>query len=196
MMPNFVETPDWSSLPQPTDDGAASHLLGQPMASVALPATDGRTIDLAVVPGCVVIYAYPRTGVPEGPNPDGWDAIPGARGCTPQSCAFKDHYNELRALGVSAVFGLSTQDTDYQREAAARLHLPFALLSDDKGRLMRAMNLPTFTVGTMTLLKRFTLIVEDGKVQHLFYPVFPPDQNAAEVVAWLAADPGREREGT
>ncbi|MBV8899658.1 MAG: peroxiredoxin [Verrucomicrobia bacterium] len=195
-MANFVETPDWSSLPRPTDDGAARHLLGQRMAAVALPATDGRTIDLAVLPGRVVIYAYPRTGLPEGPNPEGWDAIPGARGCTPQSCAFKDHYHELRALGASAVFGLSTQDTDYQREAATRLHLPFALLSDDQLRLTRAMNLPTFTVGTMTLLKRFTLIVQDGQVQRVFYPVFPPDQNAAEVVAWLAADPGRERGGT
>ena len=125
-------------------------------------------------------------------HPDGWDAIPGARGCTPQSCAFKDHYNKLRALGVSAVFGLSTQDSDYQREAATRLRLPFPLLSDDKLRLTRAMNLPTFTMGTMTLLKRFTLIVQDGQVQRVFYPVFPPDQNAAEVVAWLAADPGRE----
>ena len=130
------------------------------------------------------------------PNPEGWDAIPGARGCTPQSCAFKDHYHELRALGASAVFGLSTQDTDYQREAATRLHLPFALLSDDKLRLTRPMNLPTFRVGTMTLLKRLTLIVQDGQVQRVFYPVFPPDQNAAEVVAWLAADPGRERGGT
>jgi len=195
-MANFVETPDWSSLPRPTDDGAARHLLGQRMAAVALPATDGRTIDLAALPGRVVIYAYPRTGLPEGPNPEGWDAIPGARGCTPQSCAFKDHYHELRALGASAVFGLSTQDTDYQREAATRLHLPFALLSDDQLRLTRAMNLPTFTVGTMTLLKRFTLIVQDGQVQRVFYPVFPPDQNAAEVVAWLAADPGRERGGT
>jgi peroxiredoxin len=193
MMPNFVETPDWSSLPRPTDDGAASHLLGQRMASVALPATDGRAVNPAALPGRVVIYAYPRTGLPEVPNPEGWDAIPGARGCTPQSCAFKDHYHELRALGVSAVFGLSTQDSDYQREAATRLHLPFPLLSDDQLRLTRAMKLPTFAVGTMAVLKRFTLIVQDGQVQRVFYPVFPPDQNAAEVVAWLA-DPGRERE--
>lgn len=196
IMSNFVEKPDWSSLPRPTDDGAARHLLGRQMASVALPATDGQTVNLAALPGRVVIYAYPRTGVPELPSPDGWDSIPGARGCTPQSCAFKDHYHELRSLGVSAVFGLSTQDSDYQRKAASRLHLPFALLSDDKLRLTRAMNLPTFTVGTMTLLKRFTLIVQDGRVQRVFYPVFPPDQNAAEVVAWLAVDAGREPEGT
>jgi peroxiredoxin len=146
---------------------------------------------LAALPGRAVIYAYPRTGLPEVPNPEGWDLILGARGCTPQSCAFKDHYNELRELGVSAVFGLSTQDTNYQREAATRLHLPFPLLSDDKLRLTQAMNLPTFTVVTMILLKRFTLIVQDGKVQYVFYPVFPPDQNAAEVVAWLSG-PGRD----
>ena len=146
---------------------------------------------MAALPGRAVIYAYPRTGLPEVPNPEGWDLILGARGCTPQSCAFKDHYNELRELGVSAVFGLSTQDTNYQREAATRLHLPFPLLSDDKLRLTQAMNLPTFTVVTMILLKRFTLIVQDGKVQYVFYPVFPPDQNAAEVVAWLSG-PGRD----
>ena len=142
-MPNFVEKPDWASLPRPTDDGATRHLLGLRMASIALPATDGQTINLAAVAGRVVIYAYPRTGLPEVPNPEGWDSIPGARGCTPQSCAFKDHYNELLELGVSAVFGLSTQDTDYQREAVTRLHLPFPLLSDNKLLLTRAMNLPT-----------------------------------------------------
>ena len=118
--------------------------------------------------------------------PNGWDAIPGARGCTPQSCAFRDHYAELKALGVAAVYGLSTQDTAYQREVAERLHLPFALLSDERLALTAAMKLPTFQVGTMVLLKRLTLIIRDGTVEHVFYPVFPPDRNAGDVVRWLA----------
>jgi peroxiredoxin len=113
--------------------------------------------------------------------------IPGARGCTPQSCSFRDHFAELQALGVDHVFGLSTQDPDYQREAAERLHLPFAILSDERLELTRAMNLPTFETSGMTLLKRFTLVIEEGRVEHVFYPVFPPDRNAAEVVEWLSA---------
>ena len=186
---SFIETPDWSKIPAPTDDGGTRHLLGAPIGSIALPATDGRLIDLSQEPGRVVEYAYPRTGVPDVPNPDGWDAIPGARGCTPQSCAFRDHFAELKSLGVSAVFGLSTQETGYQREAADRLHLPFPLLSDEKLQLTRAMNLPTFRVGQMTLLKRFTLIVNDGRIECVFYPVFPPDRNAADVLAWLRNTP-------
>lgn len=185
-MSNFVEAPDWSKIPAPTDDGATRHLGGSRVASAPLPATDGRTVDLSAEPGRIVVYAYPRTGVPDKPNPKGWDAIPGARGCSPQSCAFRDHFAELRSLGVAAVYGLSTQDTAYQREAAGRLRLPFPLLSDEGLALTRAMNLPTFTVGGMTLLKRFTLIVRDGAIEQVFYPVFPPDRNAAEVVAWLS----------
>lgn len=185
-MSNFVEAPDWSTLPAPTDDGATRHWVGSRVAAVPLPATDGRTVDLSAEAGRVVVYAYPRTGVPDQPNPAGWDAIPGARGCTPQACAFRDHLVELKALGVTAVYGLSTQDTAYQREAATRLHLPFALLSDERLELTRAMNFPTFVVQGMTLLKRFTLVIRDGVIEHVFYPVFPPDRNAAEVVAWLA----------
>jgi peroxiredoxin len=184
-MSNFVETPDWSKIPAPMDDGAARHLRGLRVASISLAATDGRRVDLSAEPGVVVVYAYPRTGVPDKPNPEGWDAIPGARGCSPQSCAFRDHFAELKSLGVSAVYGLSTQDTAYQREAAERLRLPFPLLSDEGLALTRMMNLPTFTVAGMTLLKRFTLIVRDGVIEHVFYPVFPPDRNAADVVAWL-----------
>jgi peroxiredoxin len=150
------------------------------MASVSLPATNGETADLATLPGRVIVYAYPRTGKPGVENPDGWDMIPGARGCTPQSCSFRDHFAELKALGVDHLFGLSTQDPDYQREATERLHLPFAILSDQHLKLTRAMNLPTFEAGGATLLKRFTLVINDGTVEHVFYPVFPPDRNGAE----------------
>jgi peroxiredoxin len=185
-----MSTPgDWTSLPAglpvPQDDGAARHLPGRRLPASALAATDGCVVDLSRLAGRVVIYAYPRTGQPGQPNPEGWDAIPGARGCTPQSCAFRDHFLELKALGVSRVFGLSTQNSAYQREAAERLHLPFPLLSDHDLELTRAANLPTFDTAGMTLLKRLTLIIDDGVVTKVFYPVFPPDQNAAEVIAWL-----------
>jgi peroxiredoxin len=186
---NYVDAPNWSTIPAPQDDGATRHLLGAGLASIPLPATDGRLIDLSKGPGQIVVYAYPRTGVPDVANPDGWDSIPGARGCTPQSCAFRDHFEELKVLGVDAVYGLSTQDSPYQREAAERLHLPFPLLSDEKLLLTHAMHLPTFQVGKMTLLKRFTLIVKDGRIERVFYPVFPPDQNAGDVIAWLSERP-------
>ena len=186
---DFTATPDWSALPAPTDDGAAAHLVGLRLPSVPLPATEGHTVDLSAQPGRVVVYAYPRTGVPDQPNPDGWDAIPGARGCTPQACAFRDHYAELKALGVTAVYGLSTQESSYQREAAGRLHLPFALLSDEALALTNALRLPTFRVGPMILLKRLTLIIRNGTVEHVSYPVFPPDRNAGEVARWLASTP-------
>src|SRR5262245_51275763 len=130
-MENNIEAPDWASIPAPQDDGAASHLQGMRIASIALPATDGTVVDLSALPGRVVVYAYPRTGQPGVDNPDGWDMIPGARGCTPQTCAFRDHFADLKALGVSRLFGLSTQSTAYQREAAERLHLPFPILSDE-----------------------------------------------------------------
>ncbi len=184
-MSSSIAAPDWSSLPVPVDDGAAAHLAGTRLPAVPLPATDGTTVDLATLAGLVVVYAYPRTGRPGIDNPPGWDLIPGARGCTPQSCAFRDHFAELQSLGVARVFGLSTQDTDYQREAAARLHLPFPLLSDAGLLLTHALRLPTFETSGMTLLKRLTLAIRDGVIVRSFYPVFPPDQNAAEVVAWL-----------
>ncbi|QXX74800.1 peroxiredoxin [Methylovirgula sp. HY1] len=184
-MKSSVDAPDWSMIPAPQDDGAARHLAGARMASLVLPATDGTQIDLAALPGLTVVYAYPRTGTPGVDNPDGWDLIPGARGCSPQSCAFRDHFAEMQALGVAHLFGLSTQDGAYQREAAARLHLPFPLLSDEHLDLARAMRLPTFETSGLTLLKRLTLVIKDGVVEHVFYPVFPPDQNADEVLAWL-----------
>jgi peroxiredoxin len=155
--------------------------------SVPLLATDGTTVDLSSLPGRVVVYTYPRTGVPGVESPPGWDLIPGARGCTPQSCAFRDHFAELKALGVNRLFGLSTQDTAYQREAAERLHLPFPILSDERFELTGALRLPTFETSGMTLLKRLALVLKDGTIEHVFYPVFPPDRNAGDVVAWLAA---------
>ena len=185
-MTSHVEAPDWSRIPAPPDDGAASHLEGARMASVPLRATDGTTVDLSALPGRTVVYAYPRTGRPDVANPEGWDMIPGARGCTPQSCAFRDHFAELRAHGVDHLFGLSTQDPLYQREAVERMHLPFPLLSDEHLDLTRAMSLPTFEAGGMTLLRRFTLVIEDGRVEHVFYPVFPPDRNAGDVIDWLS----------
>ena len=176
-------------LPVPEDDGAARHLPGMRVPSVPLPATDGTVVDLAALHGRTVVYAYPRTGEPDRAPPDGWDAIPGARGCTPQSCAFRDHHADLAAAGAR-VFGLSTQTTDYQREAVDRLHLPFPLLSDADLLLVRAMALPTFATSGMTLTRRLTLVVRDGVVEHVFYPVFPPDRNAADVLAWLRHHPG------
>jgi peroxiredoxin len=186
MMKSTVEAPDWSTIPAPPDDGGTRHLTGARMASVPLRATNGDTVDLSALPGRVVVYAYPRTGTPGVENPDGWDMIPGARGCTPQSCSFRDHFVELKVLGVDHLFGLSTQDPDYQREAAERLHLPFAILSDEHLKLTRAMNLPTFETSGMTLLKRVTLVIDDGMVEHVFYPVFPPDRSASDVVEWLS----------
>ncbi|HVY57175.1 MAG TPA: peroxiredoxin [Xanthobacteraceae bacterium] len=172
-------------LPVPQDDGGTRHLTGLALPHFPLPATDGAEIDLASLKGRSVVYAYPRTGRPGEPLPTGWDSIPGARGCTPQSCAFRDHHADLLAHGVSHVFGLSTQTTDYQREAAERLHLPFPLLSDAGLRFTQALRLPTFEVDGMVLLRRLTLVVDDSVVTKVFYPVFPPDRNAEEVLAWL-----------
>jgi len=176
-------------LPVPQDDGAACHLTGMRVADMALPATDGARVNLSTLPGRTVVYVYPRTGRPGQALPTGWDAIPGARGCTPQSCGFRDHFAELKQLGVAALYGLSTQDTAYQREAAERLHLPFAILSDADLQLTRAMRLPTFTVDGMTLIKRMAWVIDGGVLTRVFYPVFPPDRSAGEVVGWLKRQP-------
>jgi peroxiredoxin len=173
------------NIPMPQDDGAAKHLPGMRMPDIALPATDGKNVNLSKLAGRTVIYIYPRTGVPGTDLPPGWNDIPGARGCTPQSCAFRDHFGELKRLGVAQLYGLSTQDTAYQQEAATRLHLPFAILSDEKLALTTALNLPTFTVAGMTLLKRMALVLDGAVITKVFYPVFPPDKNAEEVIAWL-----------
>jgi peroxiredoxin len=179
---NLYELP--KDLPVPIDDGAGNDLLGMKLPSVPLISTTGRVVDLAKISDRTVVYCYPRTGRPDKDPPQGWNEIPGARGCTPQSCAFRDHYQELRALGAE-VFGLSTQDNNYQREAVERLHLPFPLLSDEKLTFTKALKLPTFEVEAMTLIKRLTLVIRNGLVEHVFYPVFPPDKNAAEVIGWL-----------
>ncbi len=172
-------------IPVPQDDGAARHLSGMTLPDLALPATRGSSVNLSKLKGRAIVYIYPRTGVPGVDAPPGWDDIPGARGCTPQSCGFRDHFAELKALGVASVYGLSTQDTSYQREAAERLHLPFPILSDADLKLTRAIDLPTFSTSGMTLLKRMALVIDDGAIVKVFYPVFPPDKNAEEVIAWL-----------
>jgi peroxiredoxin len=182
MSTNVTELP--KDLPRPVDDGAASHLQGMKLPKIVLTATNGATVDLGGIPGRFVLYVYPMTGRPDVPLPDGWDGIPGARGCTPQSCSFRDHYSELKTLNAS-VFGLSTQTTDYQKKARDRLHLPFELLSDSRHRLKQLLRLPTFSVAGMELYKRLALIVENGQIKKVFYPVFPPDKNAADVIAWL-----------
>ena len=180
---NIYELPE--DLPIPVDDGACDHLTGFLLPDMALMSTAGTLLNLAKLLGRTVVYCYPRTGSPDQALPTGWDSIPGARGCTPQSCAFRDHYQELQGLHTG-VYGLSTQDTAYQQEAAQRLHLPFPLLSDADLIFTKALRLPTFTVDSMTLIKRLTLIVEDGEIIKVFYPVFPPDQNAANVIDWLS----------
>jgi peroxiredoxin len=172
-------------LPVPTDDGAARHLTGVKLPSLVLAATNGSSVDLSQLAGRTLLYIYPRTGRPGASPPDGWDAIPGARGCTPQTCGFRDHLAEPQQLGIANVFGLSTQDSDYQREAVERLHLPFLLLCDADLRFARALNLPTFAFAGMTLLRRMALVIDDGIIAKVFYPVFPPDKNAEEVIAWL-----------
>ena len=174
-------------LPMPRDDGAARHLTGAKLPALALAATDGAQVDLSALAGRTVVYVYPRTGRPGHASPTGWDGIPGARGCTPQSCGFRDHFAELKRLGVAHLFGLSTQDSDYQREAVERLHLPFTILSDADLKLTRALDLPTFTVDGLTLIRRMAWVIDDGVITHVFYPVFPPDKNAEEVVAWIRA---------
>ena len=183
--PNLLVV-DWSKIPPPIDDGGAGHLQGAKVPDIALPATDGSHVSLARLAGRVVVFAYPRTGEPGKPAlAQDWDMIPGARGCTPQACAFRDLHGELIAAGAAGVFGLSTQDTGYQLEVATRLHLPFSLLSDAKLTLTKALGLPTMEVAGLILLKRLALIIDDGRIAKVFYPVFPPDKNAAEVRGWL-----------
>mgnify|MGYP003576211292 CR=1 FL=1 len=182
MNDNFFGLP--KDLPVPLDDGAAAHLNGMSLVKTSLPSTDGVTVDLSSLTALFVIYIYPMTGRPGIPLPDGWDAIPGARGCTPQSCSFRDHYTELKTLG-SDVFGISAQDSAYQREVRDRLHLPFELLSDTSLQLKGALRLPTFRVNGLELYKRLTLIADRGKIEKVLYPVFPPDNNAEEDLSWL-----------
>ncbi len=172
------------NLPIPLDDGAASHLINIKLPKTRLLATNGEIINLGSILGYLVIYIYPMTGNPDVRLPDGWDAIPGARGCTPQACSFRDHYAELQTWQAS-LYGLSTQNRDYQLEAKQRLHLPFELLSDEAMQLKLGISLPTFKVDKMELYKRLTLITKDGVIKKIFYPIFPPDKNVNEVLNWF-----------
>lgn len=184
-MQNLQVLPD--NLPVPTDDGACAHLETMQLPAIRLTSTSGQVVDLSAEAGIVVAYIYPMTGRPDSPPMIGWNEIPGARGCTPQSCAFRDHHSELLALGAK-VYGVSSQSQEDQQEAAQRLHLPFDLLSDNGFELANALKLPTFEYNSTRLIKRLTLIIENGTISKVFYPVFPPNENAAEVIAWLQAN--------
>jgi peroxiredoxin len=186
-MPQSLALPD--NLPAPQDDGACAHLPGLKMPPLALPTTAESTVDFSTLPGRSVIFCYPKTGVPSKNPPPEWDAIPGARGCTPQSCSFRDEYNHLLQAGANQIFGVSTQTSSYQEEARERLHLPYLLVSDQKLALARALNLPTFEFEGETLIKRLTLIVDNGVITHVLYPVFPADKSAAETLQWIKEHP-------
>jgi len=190
-MSNFVDLP--ADLPVPVDDGAARHLPGRRMPNLSLPSTDGAEAELSALgPGLTVLYVYPLSGRPGVDLPAGWDSIPGARGCTPEACGFRDHYGELQAAGADALFGLSSQSTDYQAEFAERIGLPFALLSDMRLELAQALDLPTFTAQQQRLYKRMTLVLRGSVIEHAFYPIFPPDKHAAEVLRWMRDRPAPE----
>jgi peroxiredoxin len=176
-----------ANLPRPKDDGGARHLKGMALPDLELASTSNRRVNLSKLSAPrIVLYAYPMTGRPDRTLPQGWDDIPGARGCTPETCGFRDHHQDLAKLHAD-VFGVSTQSTEYQQEMVTRLEVPFEVLSDEQFALTNALRLPTFTVEGMTLLKRLTLIVKGGRIEHVFYPVFPPDKHADEVIAWLKA---------
>lgn len=177
-------------LPVPADDGAARHLPGCPLPEITLARSDGGEVNLAAPgPGRTVLYVYPMTGRPGVPLPDGWDDIPGARGCTPEAEGFRDHHTDLQAAGAARVFGMSSQSSEYQREVTGRLHLPFPMLSDERLTAARVLGLPTFTAGGQELYRRLTMIISGGVIEHVFYPVFPPDRHAEQVLEWLRAAP-------
>ncbi len=179
---DLTELPE--DLVRPEDDGACNHLLGMQLPNISLASTQGDEVNLSLLSGLTVIYIYPMTGRPGVPLPDGWDQIPGARGCTPQACAFRDHSAELEQLNTW-VFGLSTQSVAYQREVAERLHLPFALLSDESLAFAKSLSLPTMDIEGQTLIKRITLVCDNHEIVQVFYPVFPPDASANQVINWL-----------
>jgi len=188
-IPNLNELPP--NLPVPKDDGAARHLKGMAMPDLELMSTSNRRVNLSKISAPrLVVYAYPRTGEPGKPPPPGWDDIPGARGCTPETCGFRDHHKDLAKLHAE-VFGISTQSTAYQQEMVTRLEVPFEVLSDEQLAMTKALRLPTFTVEGMTLMKRLTLVIRNGHIEHVFYPVFPPDKHAEEVIAWLKRHPAK-----
>ena len=181
-MTNVYDLP--KDLPVTVDDGGALHLLGLQLPNIQLQATNGSLVNLSAIKGRLVLYCYPMTGRPDVALPEGWDQIPGARGCTPQSCSFRDHYQEIKALDAE-VMGLSVQDTAYQREMAERLHLPFNILSDSNHEFRKALNLPTFNVAGLTLLKRVTLVIDKGRVRAVHYPIFPSDTDPDWVIDQL-----------
>ena len=176
-----------TNLPVPEDDGACDHLLGRVLPSVSLASTTGIVVDLSTYRGILVIYFYPMIGRPDSPPLIGWNDIPGARGCTPQTCAYRDSYAQLKQFGAE-LFGVSAQRLEDQQEAHARLKLPFVLLNDEKLALAQALKLPTFEYAGTRLIKRLTIIATTGRIRKVFYPVFPPDKNARDVIAWLTAN--------
>ena len=186
-MADFSSLPP--DLPEPIDDGAANHLEGSTVPRLTVASTAGAEVDLRASSSWTVIYAYPMTGKPGAPLPPGWNEFPGARGCTPQSCSFRDRYTELAALGARVV-GLSSSSLEFQREAKQRLALPFELLADPELEVAEALRLPTFTLGGATYYKRLTMLIRDDLIKKVFYPVFPPHLNASDVVAWLRDSTG------
>ena len=185
MNQNNLSAPDWSKIPAPKEDEDLSHLLKYKIKSVLLKSTNNQSVDLSKIKGLSIIYIYPMTGQPNKPLPENWDNIPGARGCTPQSCSFRDNFSILKNLNVNNIFGLSTQTTDYQKEMTERLHLPFPVLSDEKLEFAKQLNLPIFEVENMKLIKRITLILKDNEIIKYFYPIFPPDKNVEQVIQFL-----------
>ena len=171
-------------LPIPIDDGKCNHLTNSYLPDVILNSTKDEKINLSKLQGLWVLYFYPMTGRPDVKLPDGWNEIPGARGCTPQSCSFKDNFEKLKSLNAN-VYGISTQSTNYQKEVKERLHLPYEILSDENLELTKKLDLPTFEIENMILTKRVTLICKDGEIVKFFYPVFPPDKNVDEVISWI-----------
>ena len=185
--PNLTDLPP--NLPVPKDDGGARHLTGMILPDISLHSTRNRSVNLSKIAAPrTVIYCYPMTGQPGKALPNGWDDIPGARGCTPETCGFRDHHKDLAKLHAD-VYGVSTQSTAYQQEMVHRLEVPFEVLSDEHLAFTKTLRLPTFTVEGMTLIKRLTLIARGNRVEHVFYPVFPPDKHAEEVIGWLKAHP-------
>lgn len=188
MSKNLLELPP--NLPIPLDDGACQHLEGSQLPSITLLSTTGQEVDLSEIAGTTVVYIFPMIGRPDGPPMTGWNEIPGARGCTPQSCGFRDNHDDFQALGAK-VYGLSAQTHDAQQEAVARLHLPFELLSDASLIFAKALVLPIFIYQDLRLIKRLTLIIRGGKICKVFYPVFPPNENALQVLDWLMSTKNR-----
>lgn len=181
-----LQQPEWSKIVKPEDDGCTDHLKGMSLPDLVLTSTNDEAIQLKELSDTTVLYVYPMTGRPDVSLPQNWDSIPGARGCTPQSCSFRENFSELKELGVDHLFGLSTQSTSYQKEAAERLHLPFPLLSDEALLFAKALKLPTLEVEGMTLIKRMSMIIRDGMIERVFYPIFPPDQDATNIIKALS----------